>query len=426
MPSLVIPLAAVVAAAPGSGVDIEAAVQAALARAPALAAQAKSEAVAAARTEAARSAYLPRLSFEASYLARAPVNNLPIELPALPGLEPIPNVDDVHHVQVGLTAGYRVLDLGRGHRVQAAQAAEQAEAATTEARRADLAFAVRGTFLAALYAQEVRDIASASVKLAQQQLRRAELRAQAGVSGDVAVAQARVRVASLQAQQRRAESELDRHRHRLASFLGQESLPSLAGSLESMGGPVEHGDLLAHPEVRRLAALERASVELATGRKRDFIPTLSVMGSAKLQYPRALKLELGPVYEAGISLAWPLFDGFLRASEVQVHEAQAEALARMSDAQLEALRRDIIDVQARENTVQAELQSAEQTLVQTQVYLRVARAALEAGAGTELDVHTAELGLDQAKMAKKKALFERALLGAEALRIHGRVLGGRS
>lgn len=410
----------------GAALDMNAAVEAALARAPALKARGQNERAAEARVEAARSAYLPRVSFDASYLAHWPANNLPIELPALPGVEPISDVDDIHHVQAGLSVGYRLFDLGRGYRVEAAEAAHMAETAQTEVQRADLAFAVRATFLSGLYAKEVRAIAEASLGLAQQELRRVELRSAAGVAGDVAVAQSRVRVASLSAQQRRSESELVRYRAQLASLLGQPSLPPLTGDLEAMGGTIRTETEASHPELRRLAALERSSRSLATGRKRDFIPTVNLMGAAKLQYPRALKLELGPVFEAGIALSWPLFDGFARSSEVEAYEAQASALAQLSEAQLEALNRSLIDVGARDRTAQAELQSAEETLVQTEVYLRVAKAALDAGAGTELDVHTAELGLDQARMAKKKALFQRALLRAEALRIHGLVVRGES
>lgn len=421
-----VPLSLLIGASPGGGLDIDAAVEAALARAPALKAAAAQEAKAAAQAEVARSAYLPRVDFDAAYLARSPKNALPIELPPIPGLEPIGDVDDVHHVQVGLSAGMRVFDLSRGYRVDAADAALDAEKAQTLARTADLAYAVRATFLAALYAREVRDVAAASLKVAQEDQKRVELRVQAGVASEVALAQARVRAASLDAQRRRAESELSRARARLSSLLAQDPLPPLEGDLEALGasGVGEAAELSGHPELRRLAALEAASTAMAKGRSRTLVPTLSVMGSATLMYPRNLVLEFGPVYQAGVSLAWPIFDGFAREREVDLHEAQAAALARLSEAKREELSRALIDVRAQERTAEAELESAETTLDQTQVYLRVAKAALQSGAGTELDVHTAELGLDQAKMAKKKALFDRARLHAEALRILGRVAEG--
>lgn len=403
--------------------DIERAVEAALARAPALEARVAAESAAGAQAEVARSAYLPRLSFDASYLARSPKNELPIELPPIPGLGPIGDVDDVHHVQVGLTAGIRVFDLSRGHRVDAAEANLRAEVAESAARRADLAYAVRGTFLAALYAEDVAAVAESSLAVAREDEARVALRSRAGVESEVALAQARVRVAGLEAQRSRADSEARRHRAKLASWLGVDALPPLAGELEALGaGDLRvDGPLAGHPELERLGALAAASTSMAAGRARALVPTLSVMGAAKLMYPRALTLELGPVYEAGVSLEWPLFDGFAREAEVEAYEARAEALARLSEAKKEDLRRALIDVEARARTADAELESARRTLEQTEVYLRVAKAALRSGAGTELDVHTAELGLDQARMAEKKALFERALLEAEALRIFGLV-----
>jgi outer membrane protein TolC len=420
--ALFIPLALGAVGAPATGqLDIKEAVRVALARAPALEARRAAEASAEAQAEAARSAYLPRLSFEASYLARSPKNELPVDLPSIPGLNfDIGDVDDVHHVQVGLQAGYRLFDLSRGHRVDAAQDKVQAEGMETAARAAELAFGVRATFLAALYARDVRDITQASLALAQEEEARAELRVKAGVESDVALAQAKVRVAGLAAQARRASLELERHRAKLASLMGQDTLPELVGDLEALGAPSAPMDPAQHPEVRRLGALQQASLRVARARQLDLVPTVTLMGRASLQYPRALKLELGPVYEAGATLSWNLFDGLQRESEVDAAEAQAEALARMSDATRESLARDLIDLDARAKTAEADLASADETLEQTQVYLRVARAAVAAGAGTELDVHTAELGTDQAKVAKKKALFERALIRAEVLKVYGK------
>ncbi|MCA9552356.1 MAG: TolC family protein [Myxococcales bacterium] len=420
--ALIIPLAlGAVGAEPGGGLDIKQAVEVALARAPALEARRAQEAAARAQAESASGAYLPRITFEANYLARSPKNKLPVDLPTIPGVSfDIGEVDDVHHLQVGLQAGYRVFDLSRGHRVDAARVKADAEVAETEARAADLAYGVRATFLAALYARDVRDITQASLALAREEEKRSELRVKAGVESDVALAQAKVRVAGLAAQARRASLELERYRARLASLMGQDSLPELEGDLEALGAPTAPLDPEAHPELRRLAALEQASLQMASARKLDLVPTLTVMGRASLQYPRAMKLELGPVYEAGATLSWSIFDGFQRGSDIDAAKAQAEALARMSEATRENLARDLIDLDARAKTAEADLASADETLQQTQVYLRVARASVSAGAGTELDVHTAELGLDQAKVARKKALFERAMIRAETLKVYGR------
>ncbi len=410
------------AAAP-EPLDIRAAVDAALDRAPSLAARQSAEAAAEAQIRVAESAYLPRLQFDASYLFYTPRNQLPVDLPENLGLPPVGDVDDVHHVQIGLTAGYRLFDLSRGPRADAAVSRREAEVAQTAMDRADLAYMVRATFLAALYARAVRDVAEASLAVADRQRRQVTLRAQAGVASEVALAQARVRVANLQAQRRRAETELVRYRARLSSLLDRDPLPTLTGDLERLGGRLDVQIRSGQPEVARLKALADASQSRARGRSRDLIPTLTVSGTAKLMYPRALELEFGPVIEALAALSWPIFDGLARENEVEAHEAQAAAYARLAEAKREALVRALTDIRAREQTALAELESAQETLRQNETYLRVAKTAVAAGTGTELDVFTAELALDEARVAKTKALFDRAMLRAEALRVGGVVVG---
>lgn len=247
------------------------------------------------------------------------------------------------------------------------------------------------------------------------------------MASEVELAQARVRAASLEAQETEAESELSRFRAQLQSLLMRSVLPPLEGELAALGGDLpEEATFADHPAVKRLEAEARAAGALAEARALDLVPTLSKRVAAKLEYPRALELELGPAVEIGVALAWPIFDGFARERETEAYEARAAALERQAEAEREALSRALLNVLARERTAQARLRSAERAVSENEIYLRVSRAAVAAGTGTELDVLTAELSLDRARVDEKRALFDRALARAEAARVLGRagLVGG--
>lgn len=398
---------------------IEAAVQRALEVAPELAARRRAEEAASARVGEATSSYLPRVSVEASYLAKYPRNELPIELPPIPDLPPVGEVDDIHHFQGGLKLGYRLFDLSRGPAIDAAEARVEAEKHTSGDVASSLAFRVRATYLAALLARDLATIATESLRVAREEERRAHLTAEVGTGTRVALAQARVRVAGLEAQEKRAKSELERYQAVLASLLDLPELPPLEGELEALAGVVSGLDPNQHPKMLELAASQRSAESAAKARGRSLIPTLSAQASIEVQYPRALRLEWGPVYQFGLLFSWPLFDGLARENAVEAGEALAAQLGELSRAKRREIERRLIELEARARTADADLGSARKTLEETEIYLEVARAAVEAGTGTELDVHSAELGIDRAKASVQQALFDKAMVRAEVLMVYG-------
>ncbi len=415
-------LLAALAAAP---LTMQAAVEEALDSAPELSAAAHRRAAAEASIDKADSAYLPRVSVQAQYVARSPKNQLPIELPPIPGLEPVGDIDDVHHFNADLVLGYRLFDLTRGGRADAAESSAQAARADTEAARAELAYGVRATFLAALYARDVEAIANASLQVARADERRIAMRAEAGVESEVALAQARVRVADLEAQLTRAKNERARYTRQLAILLGREAAPELTGDLAALAGAVEIPGVEANPRLAKVRHQREAALSMAKSSSRGLFPTIDLFATVGLSYPRALQLELGPVYTAGVKLEWLAFDGAMRSAQTRELEENAAALEAMSTATRRQLERRLAEVEAKDATARADLESARRTLDETQIYLRVAKTAVAAGTGTELDVYTAELGVDRAKVAMKKAELELALACAERLFVHGVAIGSQ-
>jgi outer membrane protein TolC len=410
-------------AAAGTGLTLEHAVSLALARAPELKALHQREAADRARVKQARSAYLPRVGLEARYLAHWPKNELPIDLSTLPfpaGTAPdIGAIDDIHHFDAELKVQLRLFDLARGARVDAARQATKSSRAGRRDQACRVGFAVRMTFLAALYARDVARIAGVSLAQARREEERARLRQGVGTGTAVGLAQARIRVASLTAQQAGAQVELARQRQRLASLIGVQRLPALRGDLAQLAQGAPRPEVTNHPMLAQLAAAERAAKLSAKSVSRTLVPTLSLFANAGLQYPRALQLELGPVVSAGAVLSWSIFDGQRRSGQVAEAEAKARSLHAKRRAARDELQRRLIDAQSKVEVAKVALKAARETLKHTRVYLRVAKAAVASGTGTDLDVHNAELGVDRAQMAEQKALFDAASARAQLVLLAG-------
>jgi len=399
-------------------ITVERAVDMALARAPEVRAARGEHAAVGERVRQARSAYLPRLSLNGGYMVWWPKNAL--ELPAGVPIE-LPAIDSYHHVNAGLEAGIRLVDLSRGARVDAARQAASAAGAGIRETEVGLAFQVRATFLAALFSRDVTRIAGESSKLARRQEQQARLRAEVGTGSQVALAQTRVRGAQLEAQLRQSESELERYRRQLASLVGLPPgrLPSLEGDLELLSRPVPSRQVEQNPTLVKLRASREAALLTAKSTARSLVPTLDLFAKAEVEYPHRMKVEWGPLIQGGLRLSWPFFEGGVRWSRLREARARSEGLQAAEQAAREKLARRLIDLGARARTAEADLTSARATQKQTEVYLRVARAAVAAGTGTDLDVHQAELGVDQTRIAVRKALLALAVVRAETLAVCG-------
>ncbi|MCA9666567.1 MAG: TolC family protein [Myxococcales bacterium] len=411
-------------AAPAA-LTLERAVAQALARAPEVLAASAEAAAQRARIRQARAAYMPRVDLDVSYLVRWPRNKIDLDTSTIPipGVNiALPSVDDYHHFIAELSVKYRLLDLARGARIDAARAGSQGADEQAAVTRAQVAFRVRTSFLAALYARDLQGIADAALTQARREAKRAELRSKVGAGNLLSLAQARVRVANLEAQKTRAKLELERRLGEIASLLGLQATPTIEGDLARLDKNVS-GSLAGHPALRALTAGERAQRLLAKSMRRGFVPTIGLMASVSAQYPRALMLELGPVVQGGVQLSWSIFDGLLRSGRARQAEAKARALSAQRRATLQNLERELAGAQVRWRKARANLASAKQVLEHNKVYLRVARAARDSGAGTSLDVHNAELNLDRARIAIQRARFDGALARAQMQLIYGIAAG---
>ena len=410
----------------------EQAVERTLERHPAIEAAARAVDVADARQSEVESAWLPRLKADASYMLIGPLQELTIDTGITPPGQTAPisiqkELGSIHNASVGVTLTWRALDFGvRIVQAQAAEALARAERAQGEAQKAEIAYAVRAAYLGARFFQEMEAVTSGSLTVAEAELRDRTLQRKAGIGSDLDVARIEMRAAELRAQQTRAHQERARAITTLRLLIGADPRTELVLSddLRKLGtSPVPPvGPTDDSPARQRIAALAEAA-ELDSDRLWwQYWPTIDLVGNVKYQYPKNyFETDVGgPAYSAGAVWSWNIFDGDLIRRQRVEAEAKAAQLRAQDRAVGEDIERKQAEAEAQVRTAEAATESAASTKAAAETYLRAAKAGLEAGSGTALEVRQASDSVDQAELTALRAYFDAALARAAALLAQGK------
>jgi len=405
------------------------AVRRAVERHPAVAAASRAAEGARWRASQAKTAWIPRLSVEASYRYAGPLPELVVDTGITPPGSTSPlviqkEVGTLNNAAAGVRVGWRAFDFfARDARIDAAGAAARASEAEEDQRAADIAFAVRAAYLSALLYAQVEEITQRSLEVARQALDEETVRREAGIGDDVAVASAQTRVAELEARLVDATQERLRSLDALRLLLGLPAGTAVEPSdkLEDLGRAEAPTPSAEAPALRRLGWLERAVEHEKTGVARSFFPTIDLFGKLDYQYPKTFLEDdqAGLAYAAGVSLTWDLFDGDLRRRKKAELAARSAELRELRRAAEEEMARKVDEADSHARSAAAREQAAEKSVDAAQVYLVAAQAALGAGTGTALDVRRAEEAVDKARLALVSAHFETAMASAQKLQACG-------
>ncbi len=292
---------------------------------------------------------------------------------------------------------------------------------------------VRVAYYGALLAQQQRIVQEASLQLLQQELAETTKRFQAGTVPRFNVLRAEVEVANARPRVIRARNSVRVSKDNLANLIGEnipqgtDELPlTLTDKLETAPYEVQLSAAIAQALTGRteLAALrlaERLRADQIKTAKSGYHPSVQFYagyGAKSSQFSQDLTEELHG-WEAGAQLSWNVFDGFLTRGRVQ----EAEALRRRTEADLEdAMRRVELDVRTGYSTfIEARevLISQEKVQESAEESLRLANARAAAGAGTQLDVLSAQTALTEARTTQVQAKHDYAVARARLERAIG-------
>jgi outer membrane protein TolC len=332
-------------------------------------------------------------------------------------------------VQQTIYAGGRITSALRSAKLTHAQAL-----LNYQATLADTLLAVRVAYDDVLVAAQQMAVHEASVQLLTHELEDMQKRFDAGTVPRFDVLRAQVELANERPRLIQAKNDFRIGKDNLLNLLavhlpktiGQDVPLQLSDTLEARPYVMDMPTALARALEKRpeLAALRKARTlrhEDLVKAKSGYKPTAQLVGGYQwqsLSYENNLGADLSG-WVAGAQLSWNIFDGQLTRGRVM------EAKARYERAQLdvdESGRQIELEVRtAHFNFVEARevLESQKMVQEQAQEALRLAEARHAAGAGTLLDVLSAQTALTQARTTQVQALHDYAVARARLQRALG-------
>lgn len=328
---------------------------------------------------------------------------------------------------VGLSVTQPIFTGGR-IRSAIAMAGDAADAArfSLNETRSDIALQVKTGYYDAELADRSAAIMEQSVELAQAHLREVKLRYGAGDASELDTLRAAVDLANLLPQLLTARNARDLTLLNLKRLI---RLPADAPlRLTTQLTPLTRGGtpILAvqlPPDAEVSALLERRGAVRAAQKAIDighaqvgvarsaFLPTVAFTGALNRQaYPSALRFPAGADWRddwnIGFAVQWPLFQGLKRSADLDAAHAQL----RQAEVQAEQLH-DGVRIQYRQaagefERAKAQINAAARTAAQAKKVYDLTELRFGEGLATQLDVSSARLALQQARINEVQAYHD--------------------
>jgi outer membrane protein len=249
-----------------------------------------------------------------------------------------------------------------------------------------------------------------------------------GTRPEIDLAQARTDVASSNVQVINAENAYSLSRAQLARAMGSADLALDFDVADDELAPVlgEEGtsaELAARAYGTRpdLVALEkqRESQELTVkGLKGGYGPTLSA--SAGFQERGTALSDLGPAWNVGLTLAWPIFQGGTTVGQVREAEANLEVTSAQLDAQKLQISVDVQQAKLSLSAAKATVTAAEEVVSAAREQLRLAEGRYAQGVGNVIELGDAQIAVTSAQAQLVQARFNVSAARADLLAALGR------
>ncbi len=301
---------------------------------------------------------------------------------------------------------------------RAARSLVEASAETYLRTGEQITFTVRQDYFAVLTARTAVDVQQQVLNSAQENLRVARLRYEAGVAPEYDVLAAEARVASVQQELVAAQGRLDIAWAALAQAMGVPIPPGTvvstppAAALAGTDLPVlletafaQRTDLRAAEEqmeaaARQLAATRvgaRPSVSAFTSY--TFLPSTTVdLGGT----PLVVSQDTGSV---GLAVSWPMFTGGLVEGETQTARARYEQAKQNVDSVRQQIDFGVRSAFFLVQSAQAQIAAGEKEVTQATEALRIANLRYREGVGTSVEVLQAEASLQDARTRLNQSVF---------------------
>lgn len=332
------------------------------------------------------------------------------------------NLPDSYRSGSAMLVGRMDVDL-YGRRILAFKGAQNDTLATRHDRDAmatAIAVAIAQTYYEILAGRERLDVVKTQIRANEQLLELVQLRYERGDASGLDVLQQKQQLASTATQLPLAQALLEAARQQLSVLLGKQpkdevtvvdrAIPSDFGDIP-MGQP---SDLVTNrPELRSAAANLKAQSHRKTSAFGNFFPGFQVYGQAGEQASHITQYDRDFVWEVGVTVSIPLFQGGSniagfrqaqaagKAARYEVEKQSLEAIQRVENARTQRTRaqRQIEAFRAQLEAASLALQQSKSRYVSGLSDYQAVLTALNAQQQAELNVIEARTSLIDAHIA---------------------------
>jgi outer membrane protein len=284
----------------------------------------------------------------------------------------------------------------------------------TEAE-ADIALQVRNAYFQAVLAEEMVGIAREAYQLADAQLRQVELFRQQGTASEFDVLRARVErdnldPATIEAANARRLAQLNLKRLiNLPADRPVALLTPLAPRIADVDREALRTALDRRPALQaldRVVAAREGAVRIARAER---LPSVGAAGNFSYQaFPEGVApfdTEWRRDWSVAVQMSVPIFNGFRTRGEVQ--QAQVElTLARLQREQVrEGFEVEMEAALGEFDAARAQIEARAATVAQARRALELAELRFRSGLATQLEISSARLLLEQARVHEAQALY---------------------
>jgi len=386
------------------------------------------------RARQARAGWMPRLDVTetwqrgnqpvfvfGSILAQRSFTEANFAIPALNHPDPVSNFRTGISVEQSVFDGLRTRSANRS----AAIGKELADAGSRDAD-SSLRLGATRAFGEVLLAQANRAAAAAALESAEEDVRRAERRRDAGLATEADVLAVKVHLAQIRERQISAASRETVARLQLNEVMGEPldsrfelQAPAAAGAAATPALADLDAEALANrPDVIRAAAQERLAVESITAAKSVFYPQAALQGV--YEFNGGTFSDRASAWTVGAVIRWNLFGGF--ADSAKLGEAKAATERARADRQRQeaAARVDVRSALARLEEARARVEVGRLAVAQAKESHRIVRDRFDAGLAPVNDLLRSSMAVLEADSHQTAAAIDVLISAALLERARGR------
>ncbi len=320
------------------------------------------------------------------------------------------NPPPINNFQTFISLEHPILDwktwLGLGIAKKDLQASQH----DLEQHKQDIAFKVFNAYLNVQIAQTYLETAEATVAEAQEHLRVARARVEAGVGLKSDELRAMVFLSEAEEKKIKAANDVDVAKHALALVMGGEAGSSFGAKEKLTERPIESDISTLIKEAQRVRSdlkgmesrVQNASNEVKMA-VADYLPTASFSGTYELDDHNAPFRSEGSSWFMMVQLRWAAFDGLRRNADI----AKARRIRRRSQEILEGMRKEVAfrvrEGHLRVQEAKKRLEIAEKALADAEEGARLIRARYENALSTIVELLDVQTALNTARSNVIKA-----------------------